>query len=110
MQFEKKQQGLGGDVVAARKLSVVSGGDDVAPSASKTVKSAASSGSYRDLLIALRDNIAGEIDGGIQARDLASLSRRLLEISKEIEAIDAADNGDDIGEAAVTPDEEWSAD
>lgn len=69
-----------------------------------SVKSAAA-GSYRDLLIALRDNIAGQIDAGIQARDLAALSRRLLEISKELEALDAAEKGDDIGEAADTPDE-----
>lgn len=98
--------------MAAPKFSVIKGGDDlpVESASSSSVKSAASSGKYRDLLVALRDNIATQIDEGIQARDLASLSRRLLEISKEIEALDAAENGDDIGEAAVTPDEEWSAD
>src|SRR5437868_5496523 len=97
--------------MAARKLKVVPDEDvqvTSPPPESLTVKAAAA-GSYRDLLVALRDNIAGQIDEGIQARDLASLSRRLLEISKEIEAIDAADNGDDIGEAAVTPDEEWGS-
>jgi len=97
--------------MAARKLKAVPDEPVVVPMTDAipvTVKAAAA-GSYRDLLVALRDNIAGQIDEGIQARDLASLSRRLLEISKEIEAIDAADKGDDIGEAAVTPDEEWGS-
>lgn len=99
--------------MAARPLRAVPDEDPVTeepttPEPRKTVKAAAA-GTYRDLLVALRDNIAGQIDAGIQARDLAALSRRLLEISKELEAMDAAENGDDIGEAAVTPDEEWSA-
>lgn len=93
--------------MAARKLEVVPEEPPV-PEVRQGVRAAAA-GSYRDLLVALRDNIAGEIDAGIQARDLAALSRRLLEISKELEAIDAADKGDDIGEAAVTPDEDWGA-
>lgn len=96
--------------MAARKLKVVPDEDVVVPIPTGPVSmKAAAAGSYRDLLVALRDNIAGQIDEGIQARDLAALSRRLLEISKEIEAIDAAENGDDIGEAAVTPDEEWGS-
>lgn len=86
-----------------RKLKVVDEHVDLELSSVK----AAASGSYRALLVALRDNIAGQIDDGIQARDLASLSRRLLEISKELEGIDASENGDDIGKAAVTPDEAW---
>lgn len=96
--------------MAARKLRVVSHEEATVdpPVESSGVKSAAGR-SYRDLLVALRDNIAEQIDTGIQARDLAALSRRLLEISKELEAIDAAEKGDDIGEAAVTPDEEWGS-
>lgn len=95
--------------MAARKLKAVP--DEVPPMDSPTedaaplsVKSAAAS-SYRDLLVALRDSIAGQIDGGILARDLAALSRRLMEISKELETLDAAEKGDGIGEAADTPDE-----
>lgn len=97
--------------MAARKLKAVPDEDVSAPAPlplPTTVKQAAA-GSYRDLLVALRDSIAGQIDDGIQARDLAALSRRLLEISKEIAAIDADTKGDDIGEAAVTPDEEWGS-
>ena len=59
----------------------------------------------RQLLIALRDRIAADIDAGVPARDLASLSRRLLEIDRELESQIADEDGDDIGEAAATPDE-----
>ena len=92
--------------MAARKLKVVPEEPVVeTPKPPASSVKAAAAGSYRDLLVALRDNIAGQIDEGIQARDLAALSRRLLEISKELEALDAAEKGDDIGEAADTPDE-----
>lgn len=98
--------------MGARKLKVVRDEPPeelrVATPPHTSVKSAAA-GTYRDLLVALRDNIAGQIDEGIQARDLAALSRRLLEISKELEAMEAAEGDDDIGEAAVTPDEAWGS-
>ena len=71
-----------------------------------SVKGAAS-GSRRDLLVALRDKIAGEIDEGVPARDLASLSMRLLTITEQIAEIDAAESGDDVGDAAASPDESW---
>jgi hypothetical protein len=35
------------------------------------------------------------------------LSRRLLEIAREIETLDAAEKVDDIGDAASTPDDRW---
>jgi hypothetical protein len=74
------------------------------------VKSAADSGVQRDLLVALRARIATDIDNpNTPARDLAALSRRLLEIVKDIGALDAETRMDDIGDAAATPDEEWSA-
>lgn len=71
------------------------------------VSDAARSG-RRDLLEALRDKIAQEIDSGVPARDLSSLSRRLLEIEHELDGVLAEEEGDDIGEAASTPDEEWT--
>lgn len=75
-----------------------------------SVKAAADSGVRRHLLVALRARIAADIDNReTPPRDLAALSRRLLEIAREIEAIDAEENGDDIGDAASTPDEEWTA-
>ena len=74
-----------------------------------TVSAAAASGSRRDVLVALRDLTARSLDEGVPPRDLASLTRRLLEITKEIEAIDAASSGDSVGKAAATPDESWPA-
>lgn len=91
-----------------RKLRAVTPGDT--PRKSLTVKAAADSGVRRDLLVAMRSRIALDIDSpGTPARDLAALSRRLLEIVKEIEAIDAEEADDDISAAAATPDEEWAA-
>lgn len=92
--------------MAARRLRPVA--PDEKPPTPPTVHEAARM-SHRDLLVALRDKIAKDVDEGVPARDLASLSRRLLEIAKEIDSIDAADEGDDIGHAAATPDEKWSA-
>jgi hypothetical protein len=75
-----------------------------------TVSQAAKDGSRRDLLIALRVRIAQ----AVESRDtpppaLAALSRRLLEIAREIEALGAEGAGDDVGKAAATPDEQWGA-
>lgn len=67
----------------------------------------AAAASRRQLLEALRDKIASDIDKGVPPRDLASLSRRLLDISAELDSLD--DNTDDISHAATTPDEAWIA-
>lgn len=95
--------------MVARKLQVVpeEAPMDV-PLPASNVRAAAA-GSYRDLLVALRDSIAGQIDEGIQARDLASLSRRLLEIAAELEALDlrAAEEGG--GSSGNSEDEEFDA-
>lgn len=63
----------------------------------------------RALLEALRDSIASSIDDGVPARELASLSRRLMEITKELDEVVAEEEGDDIGEAASIPDDPWPA-
>lgn len=55
----------------------------------KTVTQAAASGSEEQLLVALRDTIAGAITQGVPARDLSSLSRRLLEVQRELSALEA---------------------
>ena len=57
------------------------------------------------LLVALRDRIAGELDVGVPARDLASLSRRLLDIAESLELLGEAADG--IAAAAAIPDEAW---
>ena len=86
--------------------------DDMTPTRKKplTVRGAADSGNRRDLLVALRARIASDIDDTkTPARDLAALSRRLLEIAREVDSIDATEKGDDVGDAADTPDEPFSA-
>jgi hypothetical protein len=74
-----------------------------------TVRTAAAGGDRLALLLALRAKVAEEITGDVPARDLASLSRRLMEISKEIEDLEAEESEDDIGRAAAVPDEAFSA-
>lgn len=93
-----------------RKLAVVTADTPKARRGPRTVAAAAETGDQRQLLVALRARIASDIDNpNTPARDLAALSRRLLEIAKEIKALDAADEDDDIGQAAAIPDEEWTA-
>lgn len=45
------------------------------------------SGDRRRALVALRDEIAVNIEAGVAARDLASLSKRLHEIINELDAM-----------------------
>jgi hypothetical protein len=47
-------------------------------------------------------------DPNTPARDLAALTRRLMEIAKDIEAIDVAAKQED-GDANPSPDEEFDA-
>ena len=65
--------------------------------------------SRRDLLVALRNTIAAQLDAGVPPRDMASLSLRLVNIADEIAALDVEENGDNIGSAAATPDAAWPA-
>lgn len=96
--------------MTTRKLKAVDASTRPQQAKPQTVSSAAASGDRRALLVAMRARISAGIDNmSTPARDLAALSRRLLEIAKEIEAIDADSQGDDIGQAASTPDEDWSA-
>lgn len=92
----------------ARRLRTVT--DKTPPPAKKGVKAAADAGDRKELLVALRSRIAVSVESPeTPPRDLAALSRRLLEIAKEIEALEAEERDDDISAAAATPDEEWSA-
>lgn len=75
--------------------------------ASKSVSEAAEGGDRRELLVALRSRVAKDIDDAeTPPRDLAALTRRLQEIAKEIDAIDAAESGDK-SVVADTQDEAW---
>lgn len=73
-----------------------------------TVTKAADEGSERQLLVAMRARLARSVeDPATPAPALAALSRQLLMVDKEIRTIDADCGGDDVGNAADTPDEEW---
>lgn len=75
----------------------------------RTVSQAAT-GSTRDLLVALRDKIAAQIDSeDLYPRDLHALSRQLVEIRREIADLDSAAPTNEVGTAAAVPDERWNA-
>jgi hypothetical protein len=78
-------------MVVKRTLRSVSADEKpVAPVRPKTVTEAAKTGTTRELLSATRDRIAVAVeDPNTPARDLAALSKRLMETVREIEAIDA---------------------
>ena len=74
-----------------KALRVVTPGE--APPAAakpKTVTEAADKGTTRELLVAMRARIAKAVeDPNTPARDLAALTKRLVEVVRDIEAIDA---------------------
>lgn len=93
---------------AAAPLRAVTADDR--PEKPKSITQAAESGTQRELLVAMRARIAKTVDDPkCPPRDLAALTRRLHDIDRDIRALDAENEGDDIGEAANTPDEEWPA-
>ena len=56
----------------------------------KTISQAADGGTTRELMVAMRARIASAVeDANTPARDLAALSKRLIEVVRDIEAIDA---------------------
>ena len=74
-----------------------------------TVTGAAAEGSRRDLLVSMRARVATAVeDGATPARDLAALTRRLMEIAKEIDSIDAADK-QEADEDAASSDEAFDS-
>lgn len=70
-----------------------------------SVSDAAESGSRIAELRAMRRVIARRIDDeATQARDLAALSKRQMDISKEIQELMTEAEGDELGKAAGSPD------
>ncbi|MEU1761684.1 hypothetical protein [Micromonospora sp. NPDC005652] len=60
------------------------------PARPKTVSEAADHGTTRELLVAMRSRIAKAVeDPSTPARDLAALTKRLTEVVRDIETIDA---------------------
>ena len=65
------------------------------PVRKKSVAQAAELGDHRGLLVAMRERIAKAVSAPeCPPRDLASLTRRLQDISKEITAIDHAEKAE----------------
>lgn len=74
-------------MAAVSKLRAVEPGERVKKKLS--VSEAAATGDHRALLVAMRTRIAKTVaDPDCPPRDLAALTRRLQDISKEIESID----------------------
>lgn len=93
----------------SRKLRAVKADEAVEPK-KLTVSQAAASGDHRALLVAMRERIARTVsDPDCPPRDLASLTRRLQDIAKEIEAIDLRAKEEGADAADVAEDEECSA-
>lgn len=84
--------------------------DEKAPArAPRTVTDAAAQGTTRELLVAMRDRVAKDVQNeNTPARDLAALTKRLMEIVRDIEAIDAR-TAEEAKESAATADEAWDA-
>lgn len=71
-----------------------------------SVEVAAESESRVDLLRSMRRIVARAVDDPeTPPRDLAALTRRLMDIAREIEAIESGEEGD--LNAGPDPDEEW---
>lgn len=91
----------------AKRLRAVAA-DESAPSKRNSVADAALSGDRRGLLIAMRDRVAKAVsDPDCPPRDLASLTRRLQEIAKEIDQLDVSDGPASV--IAETDDERFDA-
>jgi hypothetical protein len=92
-------------MTARRALRVVEVGEKLGP---KSVTVAAAGGSRRDLLVSVRDRVAIAVeDPNTPARDLAALTRRLIEIAKDIELIDVKDAGE--SKSGEVTDEDFDA-
>ena len=78
--------------MAARKapLRVAKPGEKAAPAKPKSVTEAATAGTHKELLVAMRARIAEAVEHpNTPARDLAALTKRLADVAREIEALEA---------------------
>ena len=98
-------------MAAERRLRAVSKDEKpLKPVHVKTVTEAAKSGTTRELLVATRDRIAEAVENpNTAARDLAALTKRLMETQREIEAIDAREAQEGAGADVEVSDGEFDA-
>lgn len=93
-------------MAAPKRLRAVA--PDEVPARRKSVADAAQSGDRLELLVAMRDRIAKTIsDPDCPPRDLASLTRRLQDIAKEIDVLELSGGVDSV--VASTDDESFDA-
>jgi len=91
-----------------KPLRAVTDGETAPKAAPKTVTEAAARGTTRELLVSMRDRVAKDVQNeNTPARDLAALTKRLMEIVRDIEAIDAREQQE--GSAGDVADEAFDA-
>lgn len=61
----------------------------------------------REFLTALRDHLAATLDGTPPPHTIAGLTKQLVEVRKELAALESAEGGDKIGEAVSVPDDDF---
>lgn len=95
--------------MSRKALRAVAPGEAAPAQHPKTVTEAAEKGTTRELLVAMRARIAKAVeDPNTPARDLAALTKRLVEVVRDIEAIDARDE-QEAAKSGPTADETWTA-
>ena len=88
------------------KLHAVKDGEK--PQKRLTVTEAAALNDHREMLVALRNRVAKSVESAdCPPVALASLTRQLTLISKELSVLDSGGEEDVITQAANTPDEAW---
>lgn len=91
------------------KLRAVAPGEKAPQAQAKTILEAAMRGDRMEELVMMRHRIARSLDDpNTPARDLAALSRRQLEIGREIDEMKRRIE-EEAEEDAIAPDEEWAA-
>lgn len=95
-------------MTARKGLRVASEAD--APVKPKSITEAADKGTTRELLVAMRARVAAACQADTTPpKDLAALTNRLIQIQRDIEAIDARADQDAAESAASTPDAKFDA-
>jgi len=97
--------------MAQKPLRAVAPGEKAPQRRLKTITQAAADGNQKELLVALRARVARTVeDPNCPPRDLAALSRRLQEINRDIEAIEAREKQEAAEDAhGNRPDDAWDA-
>lgn len=81
-----------------------------AKSKKKSVVEAAQDGTDLELLVAMRDRIAEDLDSrSTSARDLAALSKRLMELQRDIKVHKEREQQEGKGNGGAVPDEPFDA-